>query len=69
MFILKTKIPCENCANSIKATLKQIQGISSISCSVTKSEIIIETIEGKDEEIIRDMVVLELKKTGRICEI
>ena len=68
MFVLKTKIPCENCANSIKNTLKNIVEIEKVACSVEKSEIIVYCRHGADETKVRGICVDELKKTGRTCQ-
>lgn len=61
---LKTKIPCENCSNALKNTLKKVPGVIKVECSVEKSEIYVET----DDRNIREFLINELKKTGRNCE-
>ena len=63
LITLKTKIPCENCSKAIKNTLIKIPEVIKVDCSVEKSEIYVES--GSD---IRDRLIEELKKTGRICE-
>ncbi len=68
MFVLKSKIPCENCSNAIKNTLKIIPEIKHVECSVKDSEIRIIGGEGVDEEMLRLKVIEELKRTGRQCE-
>ena len=64
LITLKTKIPCENCSKAIKNTLIKVPGVVNVDCSVEKSEIY---VESRDEGI-REVLVEELKKTGRICE-
>lgn len=62
LITLKTKIPCENCSNAIKKTLIKVPGVIKVECSVEKSEIYIESNEN-----IREILIEELKKTGRTC--
>jgi copper chaperone CopZ len=62
LITLKTKIPCENCSNSIKKILIKVPGVIKVDCSIEKSEICVES----DEEI-REILIEELKKTGRLC--
>lgn len=59
---LKTKIPCENCSKAIKNTLIKVPGVIKVDCSVEKSEIYIES-----DANIRENLIEELKKTGRVC--
>lgn len=63
LITLKTKIPCENCSKAIKNTLIKVHGVIKVDCSVEKSEIYIQC-----DENIREMLIEELKKTGRVCE-
>lgn len=68
MIVLNTNIPCENCANAIRNTLKSIPNITYIDCSVEKSQIQIETSLTADEEgKLRRIIIETLKKTGRIA--
>ena len=62
LITLKSKIPCENCSNAIKATLSKVPGVIKVECSLAKSEIYVESNEN-----IRQVLIEELKKTGRIC--
>lgn len=68
MIVLKSKIPCENCAKAIKTTLKTIPEVDEVECSVKDSEIKIILGENVDEGRLRLIVIEELRKTGRICE-
>ena len=63
LITLKTTIPCENCSKAIKNTLIKVPGVIKVDCSVEKSEIYIES-----DENIREVLIEELKKTGRSCE-
>ena len=70
MIVLTAKIPCENCSNAIKKTLKNVKGVVGIECSVAKSEILIKTekeSEDEDEDLKRKIIEL-LAKTGRVAQ-
>lgn len=69
MILLKTDIPCENCAKAIKSTLASIPGILTVDCSVEKNEIRIETLANSVKEAeIRSLAISQLKTTGRTCQ-
>lgn len=62
-FTLKTKIPCENCANAIKKSLAPLAGIKTIHCDTSASQITVETTE--NVEAVKRSVIECLTKTGR----
>ena len=67
-FILNTKIPCENCANSIKSLLSSIPGVEKVECSVEKCQIVIgASSKGNDDDfsLIKELCIDELTKSGR----
>ena len=65
--ILKTEIPCENCANSITKTLTILPGVKNVICSVQKGEILVEIDDGRSVADMRTTLIEKMKKTGRKC--
>lgn len=64
-FALKTKIPCGNCANSIKTILIAIPGVESVDCSIEESKINVKCREEAHLEFVKKVCIEELTKSGR----
>lgn len=64
-FSLNTKIPCENCANSIKSILSSIPGVERVDCSIEDSQVIVKTELQSDLSSLRRICIEQLTKTGR----
>lgn len=66
-FTLKTKIPCENCANAIKKSLAPLAGIKTVHCDTSASQITVETTDCTENvEAVKRSVIECLTKTGRV---
>lgn len=68
--ILKTKIPCNNCAIAIKNTLKNVKGVVGVECSIERSEVLIKTdrVDEAGSDELRNELIEIMKRTGRIIQ-
>lgn len=67
VLVLKTKIPCENCSKAIRQTLTSVPGVVKVECSVKDGEIRVEIDDNSDIADMKEILIEEMKKTGRIC--
>lgn len=67
ILVLKTKIPCEGCSKSIRQTLNCLPGVVNVECSVKNGEIRIEVDDSLNNVDMRNKLIVEMEKTGRIC--
>lgn len=68
--IIKTNIPCNNCAIAIQNTLKNVKGVINVECSVERSEVLIKTDRDNaaDNDKLRNELIDLMKHTGRIIQ-